>query len=44
LALQQLAPIQLWYVLANLATGIGFGALGAWNCVRRLNTGWAAVE
>jgi cell division transport system permease protein len=44
LALQQIAPMQPWYVIANLLTGVGFGALGAWNCVRKLNTGWAAVE
>ncbi|MGZ3723653.1 MAG: cell division protein FtsX, partial [Bdellovibrionales bacterium] len=44
MALQQVAPIQPWYVAANILTGIGFGALGAWNCVRKLNTGWAAVE
>jgi cell division transport system permease protein len=44
LAIQQVAPMQPWYVAANLLTGVCFGALGAWNCVRRLNTGWAAVE
>ena len=44
IAFQQIPPIQGWYVAANLLTGIGFGALGAWNCVRKLNTGWAAVS
>lgn len=43
LALQQIAPMQPWYLAANILTGISFGALGAWNCVRKLNTGWAAV-
>lgn len=43
LALQQIAPLQPWYIFANIFTGISFGALGAWNCVRKLNTGWAAV-
>jgi cell division transport system permease protein len=43
LALQQIAPLQPWYIFTNLVTGIAFGALGAWNCVRKLNTGWAAV-
>lgn len=43
-AFQQIPPIQGWYVLTNILTGVGFGALGAWNCVRKLNTGWAAVS
>ncbi len=43
IAFQQIPPLQWWYVAANLFTGIGFGALGAWNCVRKMNTGWAAV-
>ena len=42
-AFQQIPPLQGWYVAANLLTGVAFGALGAWNCVRKLNTGWAAV-
>jgi cell division transport system permease protein len=42
-ALQNLAPLQAWYIAANLASGIAFGALGAWNCVRKLNTGWSAA-
>lgn len=44
LAIQQIPPLQTWYVVVNLLTGVGFGALGAWNCVRKLNTGWAAVS
>jgi cell division transport system permease protein len=44
LALGTLQPLQAWAVGANLATGILFGALGAWNCVRKLNTGWAAAS
>lgn len=44
LALHQIRPLQLWYVLANLLAGMSFGMVGAWNCVRKLNTGWAAVE
>jgi len=43
IAFQQLPPIQGWYIAVNLLTGVIFGALGAWNCVRKLNTGWAAV-
>ncbi len=42
-AIQNIPPLQTWHILANLATGLVFGTLGAWNCVRRLNTGWAAV-
>lgn len=44
MALQQIKPLEAWYIAANLLTGIVFGALGAWNCVRKLNTGWAAVD
>lgn len=43
LALQSLAPLQGWYVGLNIVSGIAFGTLGAWNCVRRLNTGWSAA-
>lgn len=43
LALREVPPMRGWYVVASLASGIGFGALGAWNCVRRLNTGWSAA-
>jgi cell division transport system permease protein len=44
LAFQQIPPLQLGYVVVNLITGMAFGALGSWNCVRKLNTGWAAVS
>lgn len=44
LALGHLPPLQGWAIAANLVTGIAFGALGAWNCVRKLNTGWAAAS
>ena len=44
MAIHQLRPLEPWYVAANLLTGLVFGLLGAWNCVRKLNTGWAAVE
>lgn len=43
MALQQIPALQPWYVVMNLASGVAFGALGAWNCVRKLNTGWAAA-
>lgn len=39
----QMAPMQPWYLGANVLAGIGFGVLGAWNCVRKLNTGWSAA-
>lgn len=43
LALSEIVPMQPWYVIANIAAGISFGALGSWNCVRKLNTGWSAA-
>ena len=43
LALQSLTPLPGWQVAVNLVSGVAFGALGAWNCVRRLNTGWSAA-
>jgi cell division transport system permease protein len=43
LALQQMSPLQPWYVVMNIISGVVFGALGAWNCVRKLNTGWSAA-
>jgi len=43
-ALGRVEPLQGWIILLNLATGISFGAIGAWNCVRKLNTGWAAAD
>lgn len=30
-------------ILINIVTALAFGWLGAWNCVRRLNTGWSAA-
>ena len=43
IAFQQIAPMEGWYVGANLLSGVAFGVLGAWNCVRKLNTGWSAA-
>lgn len=43
LALRAVRPLQVWLVTVNLASGVVFGGLGAWNCVRRLNTGWSAA-
>lgn len=43
LAIRELAPLQGWYVFVNLLSGAAFGVLGAWNCVRKLNTGWSAA-
>ncbi|NJL25499.1 MAG: hypothetical protein HC902_10215 [Calothrix sp. SM1_5_4] len=42
-AFSDLEPVGTWYVFGNLASGVAFGALGAWNCVRKLNTGWSAA-
>ncbi|MBX3020706.1 MAG: permease-like cell division protein FtsX [Bdellovibrionales bacterium] len=42
-ALQALSPLEPWSVMVNLVSGVAFGALGAWNCVRRINTGWSAA-
>jgi cell division transport system permease protein len=42
-AIRELAPLKGWYIAANLCAGVGFGLLGAWNCVRKLNTGWSAA-
>jgi cell division transport system permease protein len=36
-------PMEPWMIGMNLLLGIGFGAVGAWLCVRKLNTGWSAV-
>lgn len=43
MALQQMTALQPWYIAVNLVSGVLFGALGAWNCVRQLNTGWSAA-
>lgn len=39
-----LHPLELWMAGLNLLLGIGFGAVGAWLCVRKLNTGWSAAQ
>lgn len=39
----QIPALQFWQVVANMGAGILFGFLGAWSCVRRLNTGWSAA-
>lgn len=40
---QSLNPLELWMLALNLILGVGFGAIGAWICVRKLNTGWSAA-
>jgi len=42
-AIEQLSPLEGWTVLVNFATALAFGLLGAWNCVRKINTGWSAA-
>lgn len=42
-ALEQVRPLEGWTVVANILTGLVFGLLGAWNCVRKINTGWSAA-
>jgi cell division transport system permease protein len=42
-AVQEVSPMEPWYIAVNIASGVIFGALGAWNCVRKLNTGWSAA-
>ena len=42
-AVGAVAPLPVWGVVLNVVSGVGFGALGAWHCVRRLNTGWSAA-
>lgn len=42
-AVNQVPALKFSHIAINLLTGIGFGLLGAWNCVRKLNTGWLAV-
>lgn len=44
MALQSVPALQWWHIAANLASGAVFGALGAWNCVRKINTGWSAAS
>ena len=43
MAIQEIKPIESWFLIANLILGAGFGVLGAWNCVRKINTGWSAA-
>lgn len=43
MALQEVPAMQAWYILANVVSGLIFGLFGAWNCVRKLNTGWSAA-
>lgn len=43
-AFHLLTPLAPWHIAANVATGLAFGMLGAWNCMRKLNSGWAAVN
>lgn len=31
-------------IVLNLMTGVVFGFWGAWNCVRKINTGWSAAS
>lgn len=42
-ALKSVVPLKPSFVLLNLLSGLTFGGLGAWNCVRRLNNGWSAA-
>jgi cell division transport system permease protein len=43
-AFNLLSPLATWHIAANIATGMAFGMLGSWNCMRKLNSGWAAVK
>lgn len=43
LALEQMPSLPLWAVAVNIITATAFGLLGAYNCVRKLNTGWSAA-
>lgn len=42
-AFNQMRFMEPWAVGANIFTAAAFGFLGAWNCVRKLNTGWSAA-
>jgi cell division transport system permease protein len=42
-AIGEIRPMEGWAVGANIVTALIFGLTGAWNCVRRLNTGWSAA-
>lgn len=43
LAAQSLPPLAPAHIAMNILSGVAFGGLGAWNCVRKLNTGWSAA-
>lgn len=43
LAFDQMQSLEVWAIGANIITAMAFGFLGAWNCVRKLNTGWSAA-
>ncbi len=43
MAFDQLSPMTFWMVIINLITALIFGVLGAWYCVRKINTGWSAA-
>ncbi|HMN67317.1 MAG TPA: permease-like cell division protein FtsX [Bdellovibrionales bacterium] len=43
MALQDVSALEPTAVLLNLISGALFGTLGAWNCVRKINTGWSAA-
>lgn len=43
LALNDVSIFQGWHIVLNIVSGLMFGFLGAWNCVRKLNTGWSAA-
>lgn len=43
MAVQDISPMEPWFIVVNIFSGVAFGVLGAWNCVRKLNTGWSAA-
>ncbi len=42
-ALEAIPALDGWTIVVNLVTAMTFGLLGAWNCVRKINTGWSAA-
>lgn len=42
-ALEKVQPLEGWTIVVNILTAVIFGLLGAWNCVRKINTGWSAA-
>jgi cell division transport system permease protein len=42
-AIEQVQPLGVLTVVVNFVTALFFGLLGAWNCVRKINTGWSAA-